>query len=232
MGVVSVFVFFLLAPLADDAAIAAENLALGQQLGVLQRSVKRPVCAIATGSSWSGCPRTGRMTRSDPVARRPMRRRALLCASVEQLGGSRDVGAGFAGHAPLATALRPTSDAPRPDDIFGMRSRCRPVHDAADGMLVSSALSRPSTFSTANRQKTASPYFVSTVSTGVTCHPPGSWHSTELRPQPYLLQLSRVTPRGQVLLDPVGYALSPFGCRYLRANREKTASKLLPPEPW
>ncbi len=54
----------------------------------------------------------------------------------------------------------------------------------------------------------------------------GSWHSTtELRPQPYFLQLSRVTLRRQVLLDPVEYAFNPFGCSYLPANREKTASK-------
>ena len=54
----------------------------------------------------------------------------------------------------------------------------------------------------------------------------GSWHSTtELRPQPYFLQLSKVTLRRQVLLDSIGYAFNPFGCRYLPANREETASE-------
>jgi len=42
MGVVSAIVSFLRAVLGDRAAIAAENLALRQQLGVLGRSVKRP----------------------------------------------------------------------------------------------------------------------------------------------------------------------------------------------
>jgi putative transposase len=42
MGVVSAIVFFLRAVLADRAAIATENLALRQQVIVLQRSVKRP----------------------------------------------------------------------------------------------------------------------------------------------------------------------------------------------
>jgi len=40
MGVVSAIVFSLRALLADRAAIAAENLALRQQLIVLQRSVR------------------------------------------------------------------------------------------------------------------------------------------------------------------------------------------------
>jgi putative transposase len=42
MGVVSVIVIFLRASLGDRAAIAAENLALRQQLAVLQVSMKRP----------------------------------------------------------------------------------------------------------------------------------------------------------------------------------------------
>jgi len=42
MGVVSAIVFLLRALLGDRAAIAAENLALRQQLAVLQVSVKRP----------------------------------------------------------------------------------------------------------------------------------------------------------------------------------------------
>jgi hypothetical protein len=42
MGVVSAIVFFLRAVLGDRATIAAENLALRQQLAVPQVSVKRP----------------------------------------------------------------------------------------------------------------------------------------------------------------------------------------------
>jgi putative transposase len=42
MGVVTVVAFFLRAFLVPRAAIAAENLALRQQLAVLQVSVKRP----------------------------------------------------------------------------------------------------------------------------------------------------------------------------------------------
>ena len=42
MGIVSGIVFFVRAVLGNRAAIAAENLALRQQLAVLQRSVKRP----------------------------------------------------------------------------------------------------------------------------------------------------------------------------------------------
>ncbi len=42
MGIVSGIVFFVRALLSNRAAIATENLALRQQLGVLQRSVKRP----------------------------------------------------------------------------------------------------------------------------------------------------------------------------------------------
>lgn len=42
MGVVTVIAFFLRAFLVPRAVIAAENLALRQQLGVLGRSVKRP----------------------------------------------------------------------------------------------------------------------------------------------------------------------------------------------
>ena len=42
MGVVSAIVFFLRALIGERAAIAAENLALRQQLGVRGRSVKRP----------------------------------------------------------------------------------------------------------------------------------------------------------------------------------------------
>ncbi len=42
MGLVSVVVFLLRAFLLPRAVIAAENLALRQQLGILQRSVKRP----------------------------------------------------------------------------------------------------------------------------------------------------------------------------------------------
>jgi len=42
MGVVSVIVFFLRAVLLPRAALAAENLALRQQLAVLQVSAKRP----------------------------------------------------------------------------------------------------------------------------------------------------------------------------------------------
>ncbi len=41
MGVVSAIVLFLRAVLSDRAAIAAQNLALRQQLAVLQVSVKR-----------------------------------------------------------------------------------------------------------------------------------------------------------------------------------------------
>ncbi len=41
-GIVSGIVFFVRALLSNRAAIAAENLALRQQLGVMQRSVKRP----------------------------------------------------------------------------------------------------------------------------------------------------------------------------------------------
>ena len=42
MGVVSVVAFFLRAFLVPRAVIATENLALRQQLAVLQVSVKRP----------------------------------------------------------------------------------------------------------------------------------------------------------------------------------------------
>ncbi len=42
MGIVSAIVFFVRALLSNRVAIATENLALRQQLGVLQRSVKRP----------------------------------------------------------------------------------------------------------------------------------------------------------------------------------------------
>ena len=42
MGIVSGIVIFVRALLSNRAAIAAENLVLRQQLGVLQRSVKRP----------------------------------------------------------------------------------------------------------------------------------------------------------------------------------------------
>ena len=42
MGVVSVIVVLLCAVLGDRAALATENLALRQQIIVLQRSVKRP----------------------------------------------------------------------------------------------------------------------------------------------------------------------------------------------
>ena len=41
MGIVSAIVFILGAFLTDRAVLAAENLALRQQLAVLQRSVKR-----------------------------------------------------------------------------------------------------------------------------------------------------------------------------------------------
>jgi hypothetical protein len=42
MGVVRVIVILLRALLLPRAALAVENLALRQQLGVLRRSVKRP----------------------------------------------------------------------------------------------------------------------------------------------------------------------------------------------
>ena len=42
MGIVSAIVFFVRALLSNRTAIAAENLALRHQLGVMQRSVKRP----------------------------------------------------------------------------------------------------------------------------------------------------------------------------------------------
>jgi putative transposase len=42
MGIVTGVVLFIRAMLASRATIAAQNLALRHQLGVLQRSVKRP----------------------------------------------------------------------------------------------------------------------------------------------------------------------------------------------
>ena len=42
MGVLRIVVLFLQTLLGTRAALAAENLALRHQLGVLQRSVKRP----------------------------------------------------------------------------------------------------------------------------------------------------------------------------------------------
>ena len=42
MGIVSAIVFFLRAFLTNRAVLVAENLALHQQLAVLQRSVRRP----------------------------------------------------------------------------------------------------------------------------------------------------------------------------------------------
>jgi hypothetical protein len=42
MGIVSTITFFLRALLGDRAAIATENLALREQLAVLQVSVRRP----------------------------------------------------------------------------------------------------------------------------------------------------------------------------------------------
>ena len=50
MGVVSAIVFFLRVLLGHRAAIAAENLALRHQLGVLHRSVKR-LGGLPTGAS-------------------------------------------------------------------------------------------------------------------------------------------------------------------------------------
>ena len=52
-----------------------------------------------------------------------------------------------------------------------------------------------------------------------------SWHSTtELRPQPYFLPLSRVTLRRQVPLRPVTCHVSPVAARYLPANFQITSS--------
>jgi putative transposase len=67
MGVVSAIVFFLCAVFRDRADIAAENLALRQQLAVLQVSVKRPrlrkrdrIFWVWLSRIWSGCSWTAR----------------------------------------------------------------------------------------------------------------------------------------------------------------------------
>lgn len=63
MGVVTAIACFLRAPLGPRAALAAENLALRQQLAILQVSAKRPrlrkrdrVFWVWLSRLWSGCP--------------------------------------------------------------------------------------------------------------------------------------------------------------------------------
>jgi hypothetical protein len=55
MRIVTGVVLFILAVFASRATIVAENLALRHQLGVLQRSVKRPRIRQRDRISGSGC---------------------------------------------------------------------------------------------------------------------------------------------------------------------------------
>jgi hypothetical protein len=66
VGVMKQIGILLRALLANRAALALENLALRQQLAVLERSVKRPACGNATASSGPGCPDSG--TAGEPIA--------------------------------------------------------------------------------------------------------------------------------------------------------------------
>ncbi len=71
MGVVSVVVFFLRALLGDRAPIAADNLALRQQLAVLQVSAKRPRLRTRDRIFWVWLARRWANWRSALVVVRP-----------------------------------------------------------------------------------------------------------------------------------------------------------------